>query len=238
MCVTSCFVFSRPFYPYYSDPFEPVLNDILFQNGYYVISEHEREVTLSVPKASLSDEIYTSEGYEFDEGEVVAYQTDSSTVYLRKVMLSNESVDQLYFAFDISYDFADRGTILSIYSRVPGDQITFYGGLRSKDLRDSNTVYPDTVKTRGHGPDSQFWFYVSADACKNANEVLQFDVVFNEIEYEADQRNRSFSMSGNNVSDLNPAGIVERILKAEGWKSSNVYVNADNFDLHVDADFN
>ena len=221
-----------------TDPFEPVLNDILFQNGYYVISENEREVTLSVPKASLSDEIYTSEGYEFDEGEVVAYKTDSSTVYLRKVMQSNESVDQLYFAFDISYDIGDRGTILSIYSRVPGDQITFYGGLRSKDLRDSNTVYPDTVKTRGHGPDSQFWFYVSADACKSAKEVLQFEVVFNEIEYEADQRNRSFSMSGNNVSDLNPAGIVERILKAEGWKSSNVYVNADNFDLHVDADFN
>ena len=221
-----------------TDPFEPVLNDILFQNGYFVISENEREVTLSVPKASLPDEIYTSDGYEFEDGEIVAYQTDTSTVYLRKVMLSNESVDQLYFVFDIAYDIRDRGTILSIYSRVPNNQITFYGGLRSKDLRDSDTVYPDTVKTRVHGPDSQFGFYVSADACKMANGVLQFEAVFNEIEYEADQRNRSFSLTGDNVSDLNPTGIVDRILKTEGWESSNVYVNANNFDLHVDSDFN
>ena len=221
-----------------TDPFEPVFNDVLHQNGYLILSQNDRELALTVPKDFLPDEIYTAEGYEFDEGQVVAYSTDTTTVWLRKVMLSNESPDQLYFAFDISYDIAKKGTILSIQSRLPNDQYTYRGGLRSKDLRDNNTVYPGAVNTRGHGPGSQFWFYVSTDACKQAEGTLYFEVVLNEIEYEADQRDRSFSMSGENVSDLNPEAIVERILDIENIDNSGVYMNSMNFSLQVDSDFN
>lgn len=221
-----------------TDPFEPVFNDVLHQNGYLILSQNDRELALTVPKDYLPDEIYTAEGYEFDEGQVVAYSTDTTTVWLRKVMLSNESPDQLYFAFDISYDIAKKGTILSIQSRLPNDQYTYRGGLRSKDLRDNNTVYPGAVNTRGHGPDSQFWFYVSTDACKQAEGTLYFEVVLNEIEYEADQRDRSFSMSGENVSDLNPEAIVERILDIENIDNSGVYMNSMNFSLQLDSNFN
>ena len=49
---------------------------------------------------------------------------------------------------------------------------------------------------------------------------------------------REFSMKGRNVTDLEPEAIVERILDIEDWESSNVYVNADNFDVTVDSDFN
>ena len=221
-----------------TDPFEPVFNDVLYQNGYVILSQNDRELTLTVPKDFLPDEIYTAEGYEFDEGQIVAYSTDTTTVWLRKVMLSNESPDQLYFAFDISYEIAEKGTILSIHSCLPNDQYTYRGGLRSKDLRDNNTVYPGAVNTRGHGPDSQFWFYVSTDACKQAEGNLYFEVILNEIEYEADQRDRSFSMSGDNVSDLNPEAIVERILDIENITNSGVYMNSMNFSLQVDSDFN
>jgi len=221
-----------------TDPFEPVFNDVLHQNGYVILSQNDRELTLTVPKDFLPDEIYTAEGYEFDEGQVVAYSTDTTTVWLRKVMLSNESSDQLYFAFDISYDIAKKGTILSIHSRLPNDQYTHRGGLRSKDLRDNNTVYPGAVNTRGHGPDSQFWFYVSTDACKQAEGTLYFEVILNEIEYEADLRNRSFSMSGENVSDLNPEAIVERIMDIENIDNSGVYMNSMNFSLQLDSNFN
>ena len=221
-----------------TDPFEPVFNDVLHQNGYVILSQNDRELTLTVPKDYLTNEIYTAEGYEFDEGQVVAYSTDTTTVWLRKVMISNESPDQLYFAFDISYDIAERGTILSINSRLPNDQYTIRGGLRSKDLRDNHTVYPGAVNMRGHGPDSQFWFYVSTDACKQAEGALYFEVVLNEIEYEADRRDRSFSMSGDNVSNLNPEAIVERILDVEDITNSGVYMNSMNFSLQVDSDFN
>ena len=49
---------------------------------------------------------------------------------------------------------------------------------------------------------------------------------------------REFSMTGNNVSDLNSEIIVDRILDVEDWDASNVYVYADNFSLLVDSDFN
>ncbi|MBQ6689740.1 MAG: M56 family metallopeptidase, partial [Bacteroidales bacterium] len=49
---------------------------------------------------------------------------------------------------------------------------------------------------------------------------------------------REFSMNGNNVSDLNPEAIVERILDIEDWESSNIYMNSMNFSLHVDSNFN
>ena len=221
-----------------TDPFEPVFNDVLHQNGYVILSQNDRELTLTVPKDYLPNEIYTAEGYEFDEGQVVAYSTDTTTIWLRKVMISNESPDQLYFAFDISYDIAEKGTILSINSRLPNDQYTIRGGLRSKDLRDNHTVYPGAVNMRGHGPDSQFWFYVSTDACKQAEGALYLEVVLNEIEYEADRRDRSFSMSGDNVSNLNPEVIVERILDVEDITNSGVYMNSMNFSLQVDSDFN
>lgn len=49
---------------------------------------------------------------------------------------------------------------------------------------------------------------------------------------------RKFPMKGANVSDLEPEGIVDRILDIEDWESSNVYMNSDNFTLTVDSEFN
>ena len=49
---------------------------------------------------------------------------------------------------------------------------------------------------------------------------------------------REFSMSGENVSNLNPEAIVERIMDIENIDSSGVYMNSMNFDLQVDSDFN
>lgn len=49
---------------------------------------------------------------------------------------------------------------------------------------------------------------------------------------------RKFPMKGANVSDLEPEGIVDRILDIEDWKSSNVYMNSNNFTLTVDSEFN
>ena len=49
---------------------------------------------------------------------------------------------------------------------------------------------------------------------------------------------REFSMSGENVSNLNPEAIVERIMDIENIDNSGVYMNSMNFSLQVDSDFN
>ena len=47
-----------------------------------------------------------------------------------------------------------------------------------------------------------------------------------------------FSMNGDNVRDLEPARIVERIMNYQDIENSNVYMNANNFSLTVDGKFN
>ena len=48
---------------------------------------------------------------------------------------------------------------------------------------------------------------------------------------------REFSMSGNNVSDLNPEAIVDRIMDIENIENSGVYTNSMNFSLQVNSNF-
>ena len=47
-----------------------------------------------------------------------------------------------------------------------------------------------------------------------------------------------FSMNGDNIRDLEPERIVERIINYQDIENSNVYMNANNFSLTVDSDFN
>ena len=49
---------------------------------------------------------------------------------------------------------------------------------------------------------------------------------------------REFSMNGNNVADLDPEAIVDRILDIEDITNSGVHVNTSNFPIQVDSDFN
>ena len=46
-----------------------------------------------------------------------------------------------------------------------------------------------------------------------------------------------FSMNGDNIRDLEPKRIVERIIDYQDIENSNVYMNANNFSLTVDANF-
>ena len=46
-----------------------------------------------------------------------------------------------------------------------------------------------------------------------------------------------FAMKGSKVSDLDPVGIVERIIRYQDIENSNVYMNDKNFTLLVESDF-
>ena len=46
-----------------------------------------------------------------------------------------------------------------------------------------------------------------------------------------------FAMGGGNVADLDPAGIVDRIVRYQDMEYDNAYVNTNNFSLTVDGNF-
>lgn len=165
-----------------TNPMEPTIGYILSNDNYTVLSQEQVDLTLTISKAALPDDIYTSAGHEFGKEEVIVYQTETTTIYLYKAMLSNESDEQLYFMFDISYNFPNSGTVLSaIEYNDRGFRHIIQ--LRSKDLRDDVNIYPDALHMRAHGPGSQFAFYVSVDACKAAEGNVFIDVVCNEVSY-------------------------------------------------------
>ena len=167
-----------------TNPRQATVYDIFEQNGYTVIDQEQIVLTLSVPKSLLPEAIYTTEGHEFEEGEVVAYQTDSTTIYLREAMISNESDDQLYFVFDCSYDLSNYGFLVSpLYLNEKKGGISNHLFLRSKDIKDGTRTYTDTLAVRGFGPGNQFLFYVSKDACEAAEDKIMIDIECNQVFY-------------------------------------------------------
>ena len=89
------------------------------------------------------------------------------------------------------------------------------------------------VKTRGKSillyRKPAFWAVAAAAAA----------CVFLGICFLTNPLSREFEMEGDNVSDLDPGMIVDRILDAEDCGSSgSVYMNSVNFQLHLDGDFN
>ena len=166
-----------------TNPKESVIHDIYAHKGYTVLYQQPIELTLSVDKTLLPDAIYTREGCEF-EGEVVAYQTDHTTIYLSEVMLSNESDDQLYFVFDCSYNISNYGSLISpFYAKDKKGVVSTYMSLISRDLKDGKNTYPDSLSVRGQGPGEVMIFYVSKDACKAAEEKIEIQIKCNQIFY-------------------------------------------------------
>ena len=167
-----------------TNPKSSTVYDIFKQDGYVIIDQEEMGVTLYIEKAKLPDSIYTADGHEFEHNEVIVYSTETTKIYLHKAMISNERDDLLYFIFDFSYDIPKAGSILSPYKcTVDHYDIQSNLYLRSKDLKDTSTVYPNALNIRGHGPGTQFAFYVSKDVCQTAAEHMMIDIVCNKIIY-------------------------------------------------------
>ena len=167
-----------------TNPQEPVMHDIYAHKGYTVIYQHPIELTLSVDKTLLPDAVYTKEGYAFEEGEVVAYQTDHTTIYLSEVILSNESDEQLYFVFDCAYDISNYGSLISpLYVKDKKGVVSGHMSLISSDLKDGRNIYPEALSVRGQGPGEIMAFYVSKDACEAAEEKIDIQIKCNQIFY-------------------------------------------------------
>lgn len=164
-----------------TDPIKPTALDIYNENGYTVISQEKYCFTLSVERALLPDSIYTEE-VSFDEGEISAFKTTHTEIYLEKVQPANEGDDKLYFFFNCRYNLAESGKILYPYYKT-GESSSYGFGLVNKNLRDNNTVYENAVSVRGQGPDEQIVFYVDTEALKAAEGAIYIDTYLYETEY-------------------------------------------------------
>ena len=106
MWVVSVIVCTATAVCFLTNPKTVTVYDIFEQEDYTVIEQESVKLTLCILKSELPDSIYTSEGYEFEKGEVVAYQTDTTTIYLLEAKISNEKGVFLIF-FNMKFTFAD-----------------------------------------------------------------------------------------------------------------------------------
>ena len=160
------------------------VNEIIDGERCFIWGEREAQITLQIPVSALPQDIYEKGGHRFEENEVVVYQTDNTTIYLKQVMPANEGDDQLYFCFGLTYDLTEKGQILTIHRKVGENEYTFHNGLSSDVLTDDRTSHEDAVHVRGYGPGENFMLYVDTEVCKAAEGTIRLEAYCWEIDYE------------------------------------------------------
>ena len=189
-----------------TDPIPPSVFDITEGHGYTVLANCPQSLELSIPCGRFTEEAFTSEGLHFKEKEIIAYRTDTTTIWLSHIMRSNESEDLLYFSFDISYDFPEVGTILtsqvSVFEswfQLNSNNFTEYYRKSSETLIENQRIFEDAVSLRGKGPGQQFAFYVDAEAARKAEGKLHFSVTMNQLTYTKNGHAPKLHKGGTNV---------------------------------------
>ena len=173
VAVAACFL---------TDPEQLTLDNITSERGYAITSQTPYVLTLSVPKDALTEACYTGEVQFFKENEVPAFQNDTTTIYLERVMPANEGDEYLVFMFSFSHRLPESGTILLPYQKSKdGYQLFAYHA--SETLTDDSTLYPDAVSLHGVGPEKEFSFYVRTDVCRAASGTLEMQLGCNALTY-------------------------------------------------------
>lgn len=163
------------------------ISKIMQEENYSIVQQEMIEISLLISKSNFSEAAYTSEGQTFSEDEIIVYQTDTTSIYLEKVMLSHEDDGQLYFLFDCGYNLPKDKNQCII--QVPFDKDTKKGyssalSLINNILSDDEISYLDAVAIRGHGPSAKFAFYVSKEAVQKAVGSMKIDVNINQVKLE------------------------------------------------------
>lgn len=197
--------------------------DVMSEDGYTIINQEQVEITLSIPKGVLSDSIYTEEGQQFKEKEVIAYQTDETIIFLDEVRVSNESEDLLYFTFGYSLDLPKSGTVIVPFSVIKdGGSAAIYPD--DSLISDSGT-YADAIHMRGEHAGG-FAFYVSADACKEAKGTIRIKGFCTKLTYAREGKEAELVDTEEQYYLLIGTDGVESI-QVTGANSSGGVVNAD-----------
>lgn len=188
LAIAVSIVFAACFLTNPVDGSDRILDKIWHQDGRYeIVEQHNQEVTLTLPVSKLPEQIFTEEGVSFGEKELIAYQDENTTIYLKKAQYSNEGEDNLYFCFDFAFDLPQEQGSFFYPHVILGENSSSYG-VNALDgiLRADNAIFEDAVNIRGQDYDHQIWFYVSTEALRQAEGTIQFDIVLNRIRYALD----------------------------------------------------
>lgn len=169
-----------------TDPVTTDVGKITQEKGYYILEQNEYEFTATIPKDVLTEEAFTNEGQTFKTDEVIVYSTDTTNIYLKHVMLSNESEEYLNFIFDFSYHDLDRNSLVLLPYVKSDKGYTFTIRLKSEDLADGMVVYDQVLSITGHGPEEQFAIGAYTEIVKNAWKYMSIKLVANELFYRKD----------------------------------------------------
>lgn len=162
------------------------IRKIVKQKGYTIVEQQTETITLSLPVSSLPEKIFSEEGIEFSEGEIIAYQDETATIYLKSARFSNEGIDQLYFCFDFIFDLPKDGGKTIYPFKVEKNGLTDVVRVTDGSIRAENQVFDAAVSDRGQGSFEKIWFYVSTEAIKKAEGKIAFDIQLNILSYLQD----------------------------------------------------
>ncbi|MBQ4116393.1 MAG: hypothetical protein IJD37_03345, partial [Clostridia bacterium] len=175
-----------------TDPYKnDGINKITHQKGYTIIEQSEYELTLNIPKSVITDKAYTEDGLHFEKDQVIAYQTDTTKIYLESIYPVYGSTDTVWLNFDMSYDNLDKSNKVLTVDKIGTESLSFTNTSYLPDniLRDDVTEYEKAVRHGSSGPSNRFGLYATTEILKKAVGSIKIKFVCNQIEYE---KNSSF----------------------------------------------
>lgn len=162
-----------------TNPIKSSVNNVFNEKGYTIVTQSEKNITISIPKSAITENAYTEKGITFAENQVVVYKTDTTSFWIEKIHLSNDS-DKLEFIFNSSYNLSDESVILlSCWKDV-------YGDVNYVKVADNDPNYDDNIINSSENMQysQQFKIFVKTDLCKQIDNELNIDLVCTETRYK------------------------------------------------------
>lgn len=126
------------------------LRDILDENGFTLVRQAQREVTLSIPREAR---MAAAAGGAFSEDEVVVCRTDTTSIYLERVRPAEKDGEPVSVVFNMSYRLPSGGTILLPYQKNENGSFSDCVSPQSTALDEEGRAYPDAVYLGSSGPE-------------------------------------------------------------------------------------
>ena len=163
------------------------LNKITQQRGYTITSQIKKSIKITIDKKELPPKIDFAQGISFVKDDVILYQTDTSTMYLKSINYANSDTKYLSFTFDIYYNLPQEGTIVVPYNLEINNNTTSYTydvTPHSEQVKDISRVFDNAISLHGTGPSEQFSIYLKTDVFTEAKDEISFIIDgFNELSY-------------------------------------------------------
>lgn len=151
------------------------INDIVNQKGIYITRIEERTLDISFNKVDIPAN--NSEIKKFKKDEVLAFQTESSHVYLESIQYNETEPEYLIFSFNMSYVLENTGYVTVPYKPHLNDNKTDYtysAKLKFDFIDDGIELYEDAIYMHGNGSDEKFAVNIRKDVYEKANNIISF----------------------------------------------------------------